>query len=53
MRFMYFNLASLAKIAKPRNFNPSQRFYPYGLARHCKSEHNSGIFLLNPPIEFR
>ena len=53
MRFMYFNLASSAKITKSRNFNPSQNFYSYSIARHCNSEHNNGIFLLNPPIEFR
>ena len=53
MRFLYFNLASSAKIAKLPNFNSSQNFYSYGIARHCNSEHNNGIFLLNPPIEFR
>ena len=53
MRFMYFNLASSAKIAKLPNFNPSQNFYSYSIATHCHSERNNGIFLLNPPIEFR
>ena len=53
MRFLYFDLASSAKIAKLPNFNSSQNFYSYSIARHCNSEHNNGIFLLNPPIEFR